>query len=66
MKATEIKAKELVRKFYVSKISTNKFRKEESIQCAIICVEEIIKTFDSTTPCAKEFWQEVLTILKEM
>ena len=37
------KAKELIGRFYASKISTNRFRKEESKQCALICVDEKFK-----------------------
>ncbi len=37
------KAKELVKRFYVCKISTNRFRNEEAKQCALICVDEIVQ-----------------------
>ena len=37
------KAIELYNKFYISKISTNSFRKEESKNCALICADEIIE-----------------------
>ena len=37
------KAKELVDRFYASKMSINSFRYEEAIQAALICVDEIVK-----------------------
>ena len=72
MKVEEIKANELVEKYQKQKVSIlyyensipnivhSEMVNKSAIQCAIICVEEIIK-FHNT-----EFWQEVLTILKSM
>ena len=80
MKSTEIKAKELV-DMYFEVIPTPcmdtydnifKIHKERAIQCAIICVDEILKLScvnnenGYTSRNTEFFWQEVLTILKAM
>ena len=83
MKATEIKAKELHDKFYkiFEALVFDELPNKNAIQCAIICVEEILKnSHRKTNPiytlpfnsdneillCSHNYWQEVLTILKEM
>jgi hypothetical protein len=62
------KATELVNKFYF-KLSNNgslsiglnscDARHKESIQCALIAVDEILKTFDCTTPQQVNYWKQV-------
>ena len=52
------KAKELVERFYVCKISTNRFRDEEAKQCALICVDEIVKN-TLQVPQVLDYWNEV-------
>lgn len=56
------KAIELVMRFFNEVDLGNATAK----QCAIICVEEVIKTFDVTMPQSFDFWQQVLTELKQM
>jgi hypothetical protein len=68
------KASDLVRSFYdkiedVESVddkgwSSNSYLLEYSVklaskQCALIAVDEILKTFDCTTPHQVEYWQEV-------
>ena len=36
-------AKDLVNRFYISKISTNRFRDREAKQCALICVDKMLE-----------------------
>ena len=52
------KAIELVERFYVCKISTNRFRDEEAKQCALICVDEIVKN-TLQVPQVLDYWNEV-------
>ena len=72
MTPTEIKAKELVEKYYKSlfdiKLSDTHIM-NSARQCAIICVDEIIKLLDIEgygNDYIIKFWQQVLTHLKEM
>lgn len=64
----EIKAKELVEKFeYAEGWQTQNISKDYAKQCAIICVDEIIKEYDtkilsgrpSHLESRKHFWKEV-------
>ncbi len=62
------KAQELYNKFYISKISTNSFRKEESKNCALICADEVIETLPDThytevLEHRPQYWEEVKTEL---
>ena len=55
------KAKELVDKFRMNVLDyegsgLNTFKAK---QCALIAVDEIIKTFDCTTPQSIEYWEQV-------
>ena len=47
MSKAKEEAKELVGRFYFSKISTNRFRNEEAKQCALICVDEMLDIYDN-------------------
>ena len=58
MKAKD-KAIELVKRFYVCKISTNRFRNEEAKQCALICVDEILDAVTTIADKKFEFYKEV-------
>ena len=68
MTESKQKAQQLVSRYWSAKVETPHVResvisKELAIKCAIICVEQILKT------CVESriyFWQEVLTHLKEM
>ena len=58
------KAIELVERFYVCKISTNRFRNEEAKQSALICVDVILndvgaKDWELDTGTNTNYWQEV-------
>ena len=57
------KAIELVERFYVCKISTNRFRNEEAKQSALICVDEILESLwnvgHSDVNDQIEYWREV-------
>ena len=46
MSQAKNEAKELVDRFYISKILNTRFRTEEAKQCALICVDEKQKTID--------------------
>ena len=63
MSQAKDKAKELVDRFYFSKISTNRFRNEEAKQCALICVDEMLKNEVNTTmypnDSIMDYWEEV-------
>jgi len=67
------KAKELVGRFYVSKISTNRLRKEESKQCALICVDVRIDAYTCPPNGGvqwgednEEYWQKVKTEIEKL
>jgi L-rhamnose mutarotase len=59
------KAEELVKKYscYFHGIDENLFEEvvihDDSKGCAIVAVDEILKTFDITTPSQIEYWQQV-------
>jgi len=71
------KAKELFDMFYVSKMSTNYFRKEEAKSSAIICAEQILASspslpilsengsFASDIEESTKFWKEVIKELEK-
>jgi len=56
-----LKAEELVDKMYLVPELNGSciLTKHTAKQCALISVDEIIKTFDCTTPQSIEYWQEV-------
>lgn len=61
---TKEKAKDLVNRFYISKISTNRFRDREAKQCALICVDEIVSEhldegINSYVQKRIDYWSEV-------
>ena len=58
MKAKD-KAKELVDRFYASKMSINSFRYEEAIQAALICVDEILREIPKRFDSEEIYWEEV-------
>jgi hypothetical protein len=59
------KAEELVKKYscYFHGIDENLFKEvvmhRDAKGCAIVAVDEILKTFDITTPSQIEYWQQV-------
>jgi hypothetical protein len=55
------KAQNLVQKFIQT--NGNSFFAKE---CALIAVDEIIKTFDCTTPQSIDYWQEVKTEIQNL
>ena len=68
MQTPKEKAKELVKRFYVCKISTNRFRNEEAKQCAkihinLILESEILKPSNNQ---AIEYYQEVLNEIEKL
>ena len=68
MQTPKEKAKELVKRFYVCKISTNRFRNEEAKQCAkqhitLILGSEILKPSNNQTI---EYYHEVLTQINKL
>ena len=68
MQTPKEKAKELVDRFYVCKISTNRFRNEEAKQCAkvhitLILESEILKPSNNQTI---EYYHEVLTQINKL
>lgn len=70
----KLKAEELVIKFtpysnfpFTGEISPNQEEGiKNAIQCAIICVEEILWAKNNTRPSEKKFWEDVLEELKKM
>lgn len=55
------KAAELVEKFIQT--NGNSFFAKD---CALIAVDEILKTFDCTTPQSIDYWQEVKTEIENL
>jgi flagellar biosynthesis/type III secretory pathway protein FliH len=53
------KAAELFNKFENTLPDAVEVSKQHIVDCALIAVDEIIKTFDCTTPQSIEYWQEV-------
>jgi hypothetical protein len=63
------KANELIAKFNNELIADTYViyqNVDESKRCALIAVDEIIKTFDCTTPQSIEYWQEVKTEIQKL
>jgi len=52
------KAQELYFKYYMQ-VADGSFPEYNAKQCALIAVDEIIKTFDCTTPQSIEYWEQV-------
>ena len=50
------KAKELVDRFYLNGIKKYSMQYENSVQCALICVDEILRILPFTYV---KYWQEV-------
>tara|TARA_B110000238_G_C16014435_1_gene390361 strand:- start:789 stop:977 length:189 start_codon:yes stop_codon:yes gene_type:complete len=50
------KAKELVDRFYLNGIKKYSMQYENSVQCALICVEEILRILPFTDV---KYWKEV-------
>lgn len=60
------KAKDLV-ELYCQVLAIRSYEnKEKAKQCAIIACEEILKTFDCTTPQQVIYWKEVKEEIKNL
>ena len=70
MNNTKEKAKELIDKFYpraTSYASDRKNQIENAIQCALICVDEIIEELEYMEIYSRiDFWQEVREEIKKL
>jgi hypothetical protein len=70
MNNTKEKAKELIDKFYpraTSYASDRKNQIENTIQCALICVDEIIEELEYMEIYSRiDFWQEVREEIKKL
>ena len=52
------KAKELVDRFYLNGIKKYSMQYENSLQCALICVDEILETYIDLDP-KLNYWKNV-------
>ena len=57
------KAKELVDRFYLNGVKKYSMQYENSVQCALICVDEILeshyKVLVGVMPKVEDYWKEV-------
>jgi len=58
------KAIELVERYTNMAFNFNSYSYDK--RCALIAVDEILKTFDCTTPHQVEYWQEVKTEIQNL